>query len=77
GEELAAATRAGGAMRVLALGGITPERIGALAEAAAASGWRLGGAAVIGAVFGADHPADAAGGIAAALARATEGSVLI
>ena len=69
GEELAAASRAGGAMRVIALGGITAERIGAIAEAAAAGGWRPVGAAVIGAVFGADDAARAARGLVTALAQ--------
>jgi thiamine-phosphate pyrophosphorylase len=71
-EGLGAACRAAAGMALYALGGVTAKRaealLGAPGEAAAASsGARPAGVAVIGAVFGADDPVAAA----LALARAT------
>jgi thiamine-phosphate pyrophosphorylase len=64
---LRAACRAAGGMPVLALGGITAERIRELGEAPAAGG-RPAGVAVIGAVFGAESPPRALRSLLEALA---------
>ena len=73
-ESLGAACRAVAGMPLYALGGVTAERIEALGTlggaAAARSGGRPAGVAVIGAVFGADDPVAAALALARAVRRA-------
>lgn len=69
-EELVGACGAGGGMPVLALGGITAERVAELGGAAALEERsRPAGVAVIGAVMGADNPGAATRALLAALAR--------
>ena len=69
-EELGAACRASEGMPVLALGGITAERVAELGGAAALDERsRPAGVAVIGAVMGADNPGAATQALLAALAR--------
>jgi thiamine-phosphate pyrophosphorylase len=69
-ESLGVACRAAGEMPVLALGGITAERVAELGGATALDERsRAAGAAVIGAVMGADNPGAATRALLAALAR--------
>ena len=62
GTDLMAACRAAASLPVFALGGITPERLAALAGSGAA------GVAVIGSVIGAENPARATESLLEALA---------